>query len=377
MVNLILEHAMMTLSQEELNIIHTQINDIKKPELHIHYRGCLTAELFYEILLKQRTLGYFPYQNPLEHFDSDLKYYLLQSNHLNQFLMELKKSDPDQDQLKKLCNDLWNYNNPDDFFRTYILTGGLSKEAHGFYPLSDHLALYLKKQNIVYCELIFSIGEYLNLGWSYEEISKILEYTGTQARNHGCELNIILDFVRNIPADIAFKRIKTIAEKNLPYVIGLTLGGDEKNFPAKDFVDLFDMAKDLGWYRTCHAGEFDGHQSIIDAVELLGAQRIAHGIAAVNSQYTMDLLKERDITLEVCPTSNIYTKALQKPITQHPVKHMIDMGLKVTIASDDPGFFNTSLTEELILCKNKLGFSFDDIQKVIESGFNASFKKND
>lgn len=349
------------------------IEALRKAELHVHFRGYLTADLFYQMLLPQRKRGYFPASDPLHHFDESFRAYLLGSSHLKAFLAALAQQ-PDSPHLLQLCRDLWKFNSPDDFFRTYILTGGLARDAEGFYPLADYIVEDLKKQNIAYCELMFSVGEYLNMGWSYSQINQLLEYTVKKAREGGCELYIIFDVVRNIPQDVSLKRLEEILKQNLPYLLGITLGGDEKNFPARNFQKLFCMAQEAGLRRTCHAGEFDDHRSVLDAVQLLGAERIGHGIAAHKDPYTCDLLKERGITLEVCPTSNFYTSAWKGPQDKHPARKLLRMGVPITICADDPGFFQTDLSAELKFCAHRLRFSWREIRTVVEQGFKAGFR---
>lgn len=354
--------------------LREELKALEKSELHLHFRGCLSAELFCQMLITQRGKGYFPSSDPLHHFDPRMRSYLLGSSHLKSFLSALAEEKPSPAELHQLCLGLWQYQNPDDFFRTYVLTGGLTREAEGFFPLADHLSDYLHEHNVTYCELIFSIGEYLDQGWSYEQIASLMKYIGDKARKDGgCELYIILDMVRNIPAELSIKRLPEIISRDLPYVIGVTLGGDEKNFPARDFVKLFEAVSEAGWRKTCHAGEFDGPQSIVDAVTLLGAERIGHGIAAAQDPQVCDLLLRRGVTLEVCPTSNIFTRSWTRPLSEHPLRVLYDRGLSITIASDDPGFFVTTITDELVVCREQLGFSHQQILSLLQFGDDARF----
>ena len=350
-----------------------KISQLKKSELHIHYRGLLSHQLFYKIVLSQLKLGFYPKNNPLNDFDKYTSDYLAKNSHINTFIKTLKQPSHNHRTLQSACANLWNFCSAEDFFSTYAFSAGLANKAEHFFILSDYLSSYLKINNIVYCELIFSIGEYLNFGWNYQQISILLNYTIAQANKAGCSLKIVLDFVRNIPCEVSIKRLEHIAKNNLPGVIAITLGGDEKHYPAKNFADLFSLAREIGLYTTCHAGEFDHYPSIIDAIKILKVQRIGHGIAAINNQYTIDLIKDHNITLEVCPTSNIYTKAFRGDISQHPIKKLIYSEVSVTIGSDDPGFFNTTLSKELAVCYFQLGFNWNQIILLINQGFISRF----
>ena len=345
---------------------------ISKPELHIHFRGFLSDELFCDLLIKQMQKGYFPSSDPLCHFNEGYRAFLEKSTHLSGFLEGVRRG-CDLQELRKLCEELWNFKGSRDFFQTYVLTGGLSLDAEGYDPLADHMSQYFKKENIIYAELIFSIGEYLDMGWSYAEIRKLLSYIGMKARECGCDLYVVLDFVRTIAPEVSLKRIHEILKQDLPYVIGLTLGGDEKNHPPKKFKDLFRVAHEAGWKSSCHAGEFTDHHGIIEAVLELGVQRIGHGLSAYKDPYTCDLLKDRGITLEVCPTSNRLTGAWPGAVSDHPARRLYEKGVMLTIASDDPGFFGTSLCAELALCHRELGFSLHELQGLIQQGFKSSF----
>ena len=140
----------------------------------------------------------------------------------------------------------------------------------------------------------------------------------------------------------ALRRIETLLSHDIPGWVGITLGGKEEEYPARDFQKLYQIAWENGLHLGCHAGEHDGPRSIREAVELLGCERIGHGIQCHRDQATMDLLKSQNITLEVCPTSNLMTLAHQ-PLTTHPALTIFQHGIPMTIASDDPGLFQTSL----------------------------------
>ena len=155
-------------------------------------------------------------------------------------------------------------------------------------------------------------------------------------------------------------------------ICGLDLAGDEKNFPARDFVSHFAQARDAGWHVTVHAGEAEGPQSVWDAIELLGAERIGHGIAAQHDRCLMDTLANRGIGLEVCPTSNYQTGTVVNTAS-HPLKTFLDAGIQVTLNTDDPGVSAITLADEYRIARDVIGLSSAQLKQIQQQGLTQSF----
>ncbi|HKW44868.1 MAG TPA: hypothetical protein VJN22_04365 [Candidatus Eremiobacteraceae bacterium] len=153
--------------------------------------------------------------------------------------------------------------------------------------------------------------------------------------------------------------------------MGVGLGGDEARFPARDFQRAFTCAKEKGLRRTVHAGEAAGPESIIDAVELLHAERIGHGVAARGNIEVQRLLRDRNVTIDACPTSNEFTGAVGSD-EGHPLMEWIAAGLSVSLSSDDPAFFGASVSDEYL---KAAGFGLDRsaLAKISKNSFAASF----
>ncbi len=124
--------------------------------------------------------------------------------------------------------------------------------------------------------------------------------------------------------------------------------------PAAQFADVFRRARDLGLHSVPHAGETTGPQTVRDGVELLGARRIGHGISAADDPALLALLVERGVALEVCPTSNLRTRAVAT-LAEHPFRRLLDAGVAVTLNTDDPGMFDTDLNREYLLAHEVFG----------------------
>ena len=188
------------------------------------------------------------------------------------------------------------------------------------------------------------------------------------------EIRIIIDVSRTFGVENAKNNLLSLLKyKNNKEFIGIGLGGDEKKGPAMEFASVFKLAKKNNLHRVAHAGEDVGSESVKDAIKYLDAERIGHGISAIKDKKLMKFLAEKKIPLEICPTSNIFTKKYVKKMEKHPIKQFYEKNILVTCNTDDPTFFKVDLIDEYWNLHSKLGFSMDDIKQVVINGFNASF----
>lgn len=238
----------------------------------------------------------------------------------------------------------------------------------------DDFKQYLIKNNIIYCETFFSVTSYLKKGWAFHDlldlVSKNIKKIKTET---GRTVKILIDVSRSFGIENAMNNLNSVLKENNPEVLGIGLGGNEKTGPAKDFASVFDKAVNNGLHVVVHAGEICDYTSIDDAIKFLHAERIGHGITAIQSEDFMAELKKSQIPLEVCPTSNTFTKTIVKNIKEHPIKTFYDKGLMVTVNTDDPTFFKVSLIDEYWNLYKNLNFSLEDIKQLIKNGFKASF----
>ena len=153
----------------------------------------------------------------------------------------------------------------------------------------------------------------------------------------------------------------------------IDLAGDEGNFPAKLFVEHFNKVRNAGLQVTIHAGEASGPQSIWDAVNLLGATRIGHGVAAANDPLLMEFMHKHNIGIESCLTSNYQTGAFTDT-ANHPIKTFLEHGLSVSINTDDPGISNIDLAHEYKLANTVVGLSLEQIQQVQRNAAKQRFR---
>jgi adenosine deaminase len=155
-------------------------------------------------------------------------------------------------------------------------------------------------------------------------------------------------------------------------ICALDLAGDEKGFPAKRFIQHFKLARDAGWHITIHAGEADGPQSIRQAIQLLGATRIGHGVTAAKDDELMDFMAENEVAIECCLTSNFQTGACTN-IAKHPIKIFLEKGMLVTLNTDDPGVSGIEIANEYHLAKKEVGLTGKQLTQIQLNGVYAAF----
>jgi adenosine deaminase len=156
-------------------------------------------------------------------------------------------------------------------------------------------------------------------------------------------------------------------------IVGVDLAGDEARFPAELFIDHFRQARAAGLNITAHAGEFSGAESVRTAILKLGAERIGHAVHAIDDPATMELLAERGVAIECCPTSNYYTCSVSS-LKAHPLPKFLQNGIRATINADDPSIFgNITLEHEYQLALSEMGLTPDELRQVQHNGIEAAF----
>jgi adenosine deaminase len=160
--------------------------------------------------------------------------------------------------------------------------------------------------------------------------------------------------------------------KNRDRFIGLDLAGPELEFPARLFESCFKKAADAGANITIHAGEASGPENIWEAIELLGAKRIGHGIACVQDPLLMEELRKKQICLEMCPTSNWLTRCVPS-FEAHPLPQVLRAGIPVCINTDDPGVFAVSLQHEVEICQTYMGLNSKEVEQTFIHAQASSF----
>lgn len=226
----------------------------------------------------------------------------------------------------------------------------------------------LKKDNVIYAEVRFAPLKHMNIGLSIDEV---INSVINGFKDNDLKVNLILCMMRNDSFEDNMKVIN-IAKKYLNRgVCAVDLAGDETHYPTGDFKDLFKVSKDYGIPFTIHAGEADGASSVESAIDF-GAKRIGHGIRCLEDNDLVNQIIDKNIHLEVCPTSNIQTNVVNS-ISEHPIRKLFDLGVNLSINTDNRTVSNTSLTNEYTLLRDNLNFGINDFIKCNINAINSSF----
>ena len=230
----------------------------------------------------------------------------------------------------------------------------------------------LKSQNVLHAEVTVSVGVCL---WRKQDFPAIFEglERGRQRgeRDFGVSLLWIFDAVRQFGAEKALRVLDLAIQFRDRNVVAFGVGGDEIKGPPEMFTEVYARAADHGLHLTAHAGESAGPESIWGALNLR-AERIGHGLTAGQDSELMEELAERQIPIEVCVTSNVRTGCCAE-LSQHPVRRYFDEGLMLTLNTDDPAMFRTSLTREYQLVQEHFAFTDDHLRELARNSFEASF----
>jgi adenosine deaminase/aminodeoxyfutalosine deaminase len=230
----------------------------------------------------------------------------------------------------------------------------------------------LKAENVLHAEVYVSVGVSL---WRKQDFAAIFDglERGRERgeRDFGISLLWIFDAVRQFGPEKA----KTVAELAVRYkergVVGFGIGGDEAKAGPELFREVYSYAADNGLRLTAHAGETAGPESVWGALNIR-AERIGHGLTAWHDPELVEELSRRQIPLEICMTSNLRTRVCSA-IAEHPVRRYFDQGIMVTLNSDDPAMFGTTLAGEYQLAQDAFGFTDEHLRELARNSFEASF----
>jgi adenosine deaminase/aminodeoxyfutalosine deaminase len=263
---------------------------------------------------------------------------------------------------------LYHYTDFDAFLRAFAVIGKRLRTPEDYALITRRLLERLEAQNVRYAEIIVAAGVVLSKGQDFAPI-----FAALRAASAGSTVRVrwILDAVRQFGVEPAMQVAVLAAERVNEGVVALGIGGSEERGPASWFKDVFAFARNAGLHLHAHAGESMGPESIWDALHL-GAERIGHGIAAVRDPALLRHLRERDIPLEICITSNLVTGVVKR-IEDHPVRRIFEAGVPIVLNSDDPAMFRCSLAGEYRLAAEQFGFTVAELRQVAENGFRYAF----
>ncbi len=255
------------------------------------------------------------------------------------------------------------------------------KVFRGFYPnreAIEHVAHTAVKEaaedNVKYLELRYSPSHFAGGGKFPER--DVTEWIHQAIQRAAAEFDIIVTPILTISRDygleLAAATVDLAIELPTGYFYGLDIAGNEIQNSARPFADLFARAKDAGLNLTIHAGEARGAYNVREAVSEFNADRIGHGVRAIEDPEVMELLKEKDVMLEVCLTSNVHT-GIVPAVKNHPIQKLIENGVAVSLNTDDPAISDICLSDEYVLAVTELGFSDADLKALNLSALKHSF----
>lgn len=309
---------------------------IKKAELHVHLEGTITPNLAKKLAKRNQ--------------------------------LTLPKNLISADGLS------YSYQGFADFLKAYDRIAALIKQPRDYYDLTLDYLKTRAEENTLYVEMFYSpmhaeLSSSIPSREHLQAIQQAIDEAETQFAIIG---RIISTAVRHCGVEAAIQVAKATARENVPCVVGFGLGGDEINFPAKLFSKAYLIAAESGLGCTVHEGEFSSPRCMVEAIKNLPIQRIGHGVQAIHSSEALAALKDHNISLEICPSSNI-ALGIFKDLASHPLPRLREAGIRMSLGSDDPPFFRTTLAREYQLVQQAFHYSAEEMlaftRIAIESAF--------
>jgi len=310
------------------------IQKLPKAELHLHIEGTLEPELMFELAKKNKVT--IPYKN----------------------IEEVK--------------DAYNFTSLQSFLDIYYAGAKVLINESDFFDLTWAYLLTCKAQNILHVEIFFDPQAHTNRGIAFETVIKGIDRALQKAKQElGISSYLIMSFLRHLSQEEAFETLK----QSLPFrdkIIGVGLDSSEVGNPPSKFEEVFKACYKEGYKLVAHAGEEADSSYIWGAINLLHVSRIDHGIRCEEDESLMQVLKQKQIPLTVCPLSNTTLKAVGS-MEEHNVLRLLRKGLLVTLNSDDPAYFGGYLNENYEAVTKALHVSKEELQKLAYNSFEASF----
>ena len=310
------------------------IEGIPKAELHLHIEGSLEPELMFA--LAERNQVALPYSS----------------------VEEVRKA--------------YQFTSLQTFLDIYYAGAEVLLVEQDFYDLTWAYLTRMQEQNVKHVEIFFDPQTHTERGVAFQTVVEGIDSALKDARReYGISSYLILCFLRHLSEEDALNTLK----QALPYrekIIGVGLDSSEVGHPPEKFKRVFTRASEEGFRRVAHAGEEGPPEYIIDALNLLGVERIDHGVKCEKDSQLVARLAESRMPLTVCPLSNTRLCVFDK-MEDHNLKRLLDLGLCVTVNSDDPAYFGGYMNENLKAVQEALDLSKEDLVEVVKNGFRASF----
>lgn len=267
---------------------------------------------------------------------------------------------------KEKCHDL------NEYLTKFNLANEIMQSQENLTRIAKELVEDLKNDNVIYAEVRFAPLLHTKKGLTGEEV---IEAVLLGLKDEDLKVNLILCMMRQFSFEDNLKTIELAIKYLDKGVVAIDLAGAEALYPTANFERLFQIAKDDNIPFTIHAGEADGKDSILSAINFK-TKRIGHGVRCIEDKETLDMINKNNITLEVCPTSNIQTDIFEN-YHDHPIRKLYDMNILVTINVDNMTVSNIDLTQEYEKLVKNFNFTLKDFKKMNINAINASFLKEE
>lgn len=278
--------------------------------------------------------------------------------------------------LPSLKADPYVFEDFEGFNRVFGFLARFLEDEADFYDAALALAERQARDRIVYTECLLMPLFHLSRGIPVEAL-----YQGVENGLHdgearfGTRIRLLFCVPRVFGAEAGLQTLEVLETHPWDRVLGLDLAGTERPGDVPAFAPVFEKARSLGLHTVAHAGEFAGPDQVAQTLDLLGAERIGHGLHAAEDPALLERLARDQVPLEVCPTSNVRLRAVPS-LEDHPVRRLFDAGVPLVVNTDDPAFFHTTLIREFQVLTEHFGFTSDEIRAVIQNGFRFSFERS-
>lgn len=259
------------------------------------------------------------------------------------------------------------------FVKCYDAIASLFKTEEDYALLAEAYLTELAEAGTIYSEIIVSPDHGNTIGLGAHAYLEGLA-TGMEAARQktGIESRMLITGIRHLGPESVIKTAEFAARREHKLVTGFNLAGEERMHKVADFARAFDIVRDAGLGLTIHAGELSGAFSVRDALDHVHPSRISHGVRAIEDADLVRRLADEGVVLEVCPGSNISLQVFPD-FASHPLRALHEAGVRVTLNSDDPPFFHTSLAQEYDIASAVMGFSDDEINGMTRTAIEAAF----
>lgn len=314
--------------------MQSRINKIPKIELHSHLEGTMKPELARQLAKKNAV---------------SLDNYLFDDN------------------------GGYTWSNFANFLTAYDSVSSCLKRGKDYQDITYNYLQDCASENVIYAETFISPDHAAECGISYKDMIKGIAKGIDDAENDfGIIGRIIVTCVRHLGPDQGLNVVQTMVDNPHPYVVGFGMGGDENAFTLEEFAPIFSIAEKAGYPCTVHAGEICGPESVWDAINSLPVSRVGHGVKSIFDEKLLVELVNRNIHLEVCPGSNL-ALGIFHDWADHPLPRLLSRGVSISLNSDDPPFFHTTVGQEYLDSAKNFELGEQDLKNISLMAMKASF----